>query len=294
MKNTIVLNEKVYLDEYLKSNKFLDNPYYIVGLYIRYQYFYNNLKPKQIKQVAYDFLESRYPQFSYNKSYWDDFIDISIRKAKKYPLRELNGIRITQMELNTISNIKNKILERLAFTLLCLAKYSIAVNPKSNGWVNFDAKIIYSLAHINCTVAERYQKLSKLYDMGLLELPKKNDNLSVRVTYINDNSDAALFIDDFRELGFEYLKYKGENYIRCGECGKLIRNNKNGTRRYCLDCAAYSPQLYKTMTCTDCGKEFRVDAMNNQSCRCDVCQEKRDKALKKERNRRYYLKKTQN
>ena len=287
MKNLIILNEKNYIEDCLKSNRTLENPYYDTNLFIRYQFFFNSLKPKQIKNASYEFLNLRYPAYVYNKPYWDEYIESAIKKAKRQPLRELDGVWITKAELETIGDINNKVLERLAFVLLCLAKYSTATNPKANGWVNFEAKLIYSLARINCTVSERYQKFSKLYGMGLIELPKKNDNLSVRVAYTNNDSDNVLFIDDFRELGYEYLKHKGENYIRCAECGRLIKANKRNTRRYCPDCAAYTPQQFKTVVCIDCGKEFRVDARLTNKCRCDECQDARNRDMSKERMRKF-------
>ena len=80
-----------------------------------------------------------------------------------------------------------------------------------------------------------------------------------------------MFIGDFRELGYAYLKYCGGNYINCCECGRLIKQNKYGNKKYCAECAAYIPKEYKAVTCVDCGTEFVVDAKNNQSCRCSKC-----------------------
>lgn len=156
--------------------------------------------------------------------------------------------------------------------MLCLAKLGNARNCKNNGWVSYTAKEIYSMARISCSVIERYEKLSQLNSLSLLEFPKKNDNLSSRVTYIDDESEKVLFISDFRELGYEYLKYKGENFIRCHECGTLIRNNKAGTKKYCHQCAAYSPIENKEIICVDCGKSFRVDARLANKHRCAICQ----------------------
>ena len=95
--------------------------------------------------------------------------------------------------------------------------------------------------------------------------------MSCRITYINDDSEKVLFISDFRELGYEYLKYKGENFIRCRECGVLIRNNKAGTKKYCSKCSGYIPQEVKTVVCIDCGKEFKVPGNNKRTIRCQEC-----------------------
>ena len=201
-------------------------------------------------------------------------------------MHEIDGVWITQSELDVIKGINNKVLERLAFTMLCLAKLNNARNPKNNGWVNQSAKEIFTLARISCSVINRYERLSQLYQMSLLELPKRNDNLNCKVTYINDDSDKVLFISDFRELGYEYLKHKGEKFIRCSECRILIRNNKSGTKRYCKDCSGYTPQRFKTVVCIDCGNEFEVDSRNNRSCRCKTCQTYMDKENARKRKQK--------
>ena len=105
---------------------------------------------------------------------------------------------------------------------------------------------------------------------------------------MDDESEKVFQVCDFRELGYEYLKYKGENYIRCSECGILTKGNKNGTKKYCSSCAQYSPQETKTIKCVDCGADFIVDARVMSKCRCDGCQIIREKQLKSERNQRYY------
>jgi len=46
----------------------------------------------------------------------------------------------------------------------------------------------------------------------------------------------------------------------------------------------------RDVQCVDCGKWFQASVKNKRACRCDVCKEENDKVLRKERNRRYYLK----
>lgn len=70
---------------------------------------------------------------------------------------------------------------------------------------------------------------------------------------------------------------KGENFIRCAECGILTRGNKNGTKKYCKDCSTHTPQETKWVVCVDCGNEFEVDARVSNKSRCSICQERKIK-----------------
>lgn len=277
----IVLNEKEYAEECLKNKTIDDKPFYTLSILAKYYYYCFGYRKKKITELLIDFMEKAYPRYSCNKTMWDENIEKIAKNVGRYTLYEIDGVWITKAELKTIENIKNKVLERLAFTLLCLAKLANIKNPNNTGWVNNDAKEIFTLARISCSVSNRYERLGELHQLSLLEFPKRIDNLSCRVTYINDDSEKVLFVSDFRELGYEYLKYKGENFIRCRECGILIRNNKAGTKKYCSKCAAYTPLTTKTIFCIDCGSEFEISSKNNKSCRCKICQEQRNREKKR-------------
>lgn len=269
----IVLNELEYAERCIRDSH-IDKPYFTLSILAKYYHYHRGYSSDDNIAELKDFLSNNYPKYKLERKYWDDVIEKLVGRVDKYTLYEIEGVWITENELATIEKINNDVLERIAFTLLCLAKLANARNEKSNGWVNESAKDIYTLARVSATTVEKYELLGDLYELGLIELPKRNDILSYRVTFIDDKSKNELFIHDFRELGYEYLKYKGQNIIRCAECGKLTRGNKAGTKRYCSSCAGYTPQKTKAATCVDCGKEFHIDAMNTKTTRCCDCQRK--------------------
>lgn len=271
----IVLNEKAYAEECLQKKSISDKPFHTLSILAKYYYYCFGYRKAKITELLIDFMEKYYPRYDCNKTMWNESIEKIAKNAGKYTLFEIDGVWITEAEFETIANIHNKVLERLAFTLLCLAKLGNAKNPKNGGWVNNDAKEIFSLARISCSVTNRYERLGELHNLLLLEFPRRIDNLSCRVTYINDDSEKKLFVSDFRELGYEYLKYNGENFIRCRECGVLIRNNKAGTKKYCQECSGYQYKDVKTKICIDCGTEFEVPGNNKRTVRCSECQTKR-------------------
>ena len=276
----IVLNEKAFAEDCLQKKFISDKPFYTLSILAKYYYHCFGYRKAKITEMLIDFMKKYYPRYDCNKALWNENIEKIAKNAGKYTLFEIDGVWITEKELETITNIHNKVLERLAFTLLCLAKLGNIKNPKNSGWVNNDAKEVFSLARISCSVANRYEHLGKLHQLSLLEFPKRIDNLSCRVTYINDDSPKKLFISDFRELGYEYLKYCGENYIKCQECGRLFKVNSKHYK-YCTLCKNEDSSKAKCIICADCGKAFFVSSKNNTVRRCKACQDKRNKDRKK-------------
>lgn len=277
----IILNEREYAENCLKENV-IDSKKPFRTLSILAKYYYNEgYRRKKISKLLIEFMDKNLPCYNFSKTVLEDAVEKIAKNAGKYRLHEINNISVTSTELNTISKINGKVLKRLAFTLLCLAKLGNMRNDKNNGWVNNPVKEVFSLARISCKSTDRYKYLNKLYQDGLLEFPKRLENLSCRVTFINLDGENVLSISDFRELGYEYMNYLGENFTKCQECGRLIKNNKYQNRKYCFDCVGYIPKMTKVITCIDCGKEFVVRAKNTKSVRCKECQDKHRKESKR-------------
>ena len=91
------------------------------------------------------------------------------------------------------------------------------------------------MACINTTAFDKDLKFNQLRELGLIEYAKKVNNLNIRVLYIDNDSESKIFVSDFRKLGYEWRLNNGEPYIRCADCGILVRKNK-GTTKYCKYC----------------------------------------------------------
>jgi len=271
----IILNEREYAEKCLSTYSYGDNIYETLQILAKY-YYSDGLRVKRIEKKLLEFLQSNYPRYSSNILKWQDTVEKISRRAGKYPLYENAEVMITKAELDTIAGIEEKkgkpVLRRLAFTMLCLAKLANQRNEKNNGWVNTSVKEIFDMAHISATNERKYQLLGDLGIIGLIEFPKKNDNLSNRVTFVNDDSPYVLTISDFRELGYEYLLYCGDNYVRCANCGRLFKGVKNGSKKYCNDCTGYLTYPQKTLICLDCGCTFETKMSNTRTIRCESCQ----------------------
>jgi hypothetical protein len=291
----IILNEREYVEEhYLRNNEIDEKPYDTLLLLARYYRNCLGYKKKQTQKLLSEYMSKNYPRYSVSRRKWDETIEDVAGSANNSPLHEIDCVWITKAELDVLDKVENKKMQLVAFTLLCLAKYHNLIKSTNNGWVNEDAKEIFDLARVNISMEDKDYMLHDIRDLGLIEFPMKTGNLANKVVFIDDNSEKVLRITDFRELGREYLLYKGGNFVRCSGCGRLIPKKTN--TRYCPECSEKKPdpeqkaENMRKVTCVDCGKVFFVPAKNTKTCRCDECRLKREKELKTERNRRYYEK----
>ena len=281
----LILNEKNYAEKLINGEVTDTNPYHALSLLARYYYHISGYRKSKIAILLNEYLYRRFFVEDYEKTRWEDIIERIAQNAKKHPPKEIAGVRITFAEMEIVDALPGVALRKLAFTILCLAKLGNLRNPNNNNWVNYSSKDVFDLANINCRSIDRELKIGTLYQKGLLEFPTRNDNLSYRVTYVNDDSNEAIFVDDFRELGYCYLNYHNGGYIRCRECGILMKdmslpNTAGRKKAYCKNCAAPLPDVYKEVVCSDCGNVFLTNRKDNRSMRCPYC--------RREYRREYY------
>lgn len=231
---------------------------------------------KELIVTLQEYLKGQYDDYQSVK--WQELIEKAIKRAKTSPIIDLEYIPVTQRELDIIKDISNKKLEKLAFTCLVVAKYYNLRSPSNNGYVNLDYSSLFKLARVTATTYEQPLLLNDLKQKGLVQRCKKVDNPNFKVLFIDDTSDIVLKVNDLRELGYTYLEYLGEPFIRCAGCGVLMRKKSNAMK-YCKDCRCQTMGT-KVITCCDCGKEIAINSKNNRTHRCDECQRKQDNKVK--------------
>ena len=232
----VVLNEKKQAEYIIKKGEVGNKPTSTLFLLAKYYRQKENLNKEQTFNKLNEFMENNYK--NYNSATWEDIIEDISKKANKYPLREIDHIEITKSEIDTIRNVCNIKYEKLVFTMLCYAKLYNKISDKNNGWVNTDIKELFRAARVSVRYRnDKFLYLNDLETAGLISFSNKNDNLNLRVTFVDNNSDTVLKIDDFRELGYEYLNYIGDGkFKRCECCKRLVRKlSKN--MKYCNECS---------------------------------------------------------
>lgn len=231
----VVLNEKKQAEYIIEKGEVGNKPTSTLFLLAKYYRQKENLNKEQTFNKLNEFMGKNYK--NYNSATWEDIIEDISKKANKYPLREIDYIEITKSEIDTIRNVCNIKYEKLLFTMLCYAKLYNKISDKNNGWVNTDIKELFRVARVSVRYKnDKFLYLNDLETAGLISFSNKNDNLNLRVDFVDNDSETVLKIDDFRELGYEYLNYIGDGkFIRCECCKRLIRKKSN-KQKYCTDC----------------------------------------------------------
>lgn len=200
-------------------------------------YIEEGYKPAAVRKKLDGFIIQCDPCASLVK--WADRADKAVRYATKRKSISIEHLVITKPEMDKIDSLDSKQLKRLAFTLLCLAKYAHAANPENDYWVNNKDSEVMALANVSTSLKRQAGLYSSLRELGLIEFSRKVDNTSVRVQFVEDG-ECALYVTDLRNLGYQYLMYHGEPYFVCANCGITTKysNPKNKrNQKYCKECA---------------------------------------------------------
>lgn len=234
----IVLNEHYSAEQAIQSRSLGNKPSETLTRVARYYIDnYDGADKKTIRDKLDVFLLQCDSTASIPK--WSKMLDFATDWAFKHEAINIESITITKPEMDKIDSLSGKQIRRLAFVLLCLSKYWNMVNEQNDYWVNSKDNEIMSFANINTSIRRQCAMYATLRELGLIQFSKKVDNTNVRVCFATDG-DTAMTITDLRNLGYQYLKYHGEPYFECVNCGittKYSNPVKGRSQKYCEACA---------------------------------------------------------
>lgn len=233
----IILNETEWAHDMLDKKSLGDSPYDTLRRVARY-YLDQQYKKSDVRRKLDFFILQCDPSASLPK--WSDTADKALNRAVKRPAVEIDCIVVTKPEMDIIDGLSGTQTRRLAFTLLCLAKYLDIVNPGGDHWVTTEDNEIMKMANINTSLKRQSAMFRKLNECGLIRFSRKVDNTNVRVCFMQDGEDAVR-IYDYRNLGYQYMLYHGGSFFECSNCGIVTKENNPQTGRkqkYCKACAA--------------------------------------------------------
>lgn len=234
---TVVLKENEWAHDMIRSSDLGKKPSETLRRVARY-YLDNGCSRIDTRKRLDSFLIRCEPTSSLTK--WSNILDYAVNKAEKYESIDIDSIDITDSEMHRIDALNGKQIKRLAFTLLCLAKYWKAVIPDGDYWINNKDTEIMALANINTSIKRQGLMYWTLREAGMVQFSKKVDNTNVKVCFVEEG-EVVLHINDFRNLGYQYLMYHGEPYFECANCGIIAKLDNPGVgrkQRYCKKCAA--------------------------------------------------------
>lgn len=243
----IILNEHEWAEEVILSRSLGKKPYETLNRIARY-YFDGGSTLPEVRSILENFIIQCDARASLPK--WSKTIDYAITAASKRDTIKIDAVRVTKSEMAKIDSIESRPLKRVAFALLCLAKYWDIVNKSTEHWVNNKDGEVMKMANISASVRRQSSMYRELKDLGLIQFSKRIDNTNVRVCFVDEESETAVDVSDFRNLGYQYLMYHGGPFVVCQNCGIVIKKNATakitldgrsspgGGRKYCPECQA--------------------------------------------------------
>ena len=236
----IILNEAAKAADILSGKAKLDDVKAAISLLARYDVqaakIDANTTKKHLKQVV----KSLYPNVANARA--DRLIEHYVNHAHEYPLHTLNGVPITQAELDIVVEQNGVRAKCLTFALLALAKLDTIKYPAVDYWYS-DKRWNELMKRANLTLCEddMCHIIHLLYKNGHIGLAKRVDNCSMHVLFADTAGEPVMILNeqDFMDLGYCLRAYLGEKYTRCEECGRWVKQRQRGKpRRFCDDCSS--------------------------------------------------------
>ena len=146
---SIVLNEYEWAERMINNHDLGKRPVETLNRVAKY-YLATGYSKREVRRMLDTFLIQCDPSASLPS--WSDMLDKIAKNVDKYPIIRVDGIDVTGKEMEAIEKLDGKQLRRLAFTLLCVAKYWDAVSERNDHWANTSDREIMQMANISTSI----------------------------------------------------------------------------------------------------------------------------------------------
>lgn len=284
----LILNEEKYAkDLYCEKNTDVKSTIGKIGYVTRYLLHSLGYSNQDNYKYTVEWMMKHHVNF--DESTYSNLIADAVKKAHKAPFYNIESIKITQTELETISTLDDPRAEKVLFVLLCMAKQQAVSYGFTNGLVKYSLTDLCKMARISVPTEDREYILYNIIQTGLLGYPKKNNTQCLIVNFIDNDGESVLSLDENNclELAYEYLNWKnnGVGYTRCELCDRVVKQSRSNPKRFCRECAEKIgdiPDDIKIIKCIDCNKMVYIPVFNTKTCRCEECQHEVDKQSKRD------------
>lgn len=237
---------------------------------------YSGVSEDELESKLVEFCKAFSPGFKYETHY--GFVDAAIKSTKKYVLRVPKPTPITEFEWNQICRCERYDYRKVLFVMLIIAKYFRDNNTKINRKVKesdtyyclASIKDILSLAEVKMSAEEVNEMFHTFYCMELIGI-RTGKSVVYTVEFVDTCTNVLEEITDYDHIMLHFDKLSGLPIGVCKTCGKLFKQNKNGTAVYCRLHRRHKQSQPAKKVCVDCHKAFVPPANNPNKTRCDEC-----------------------
>ena len=201
---------------------------------------YKKHKAREIYEVINKFLIENYGD--YNEIDWEELVRGIIKTTLRNDNPVINNVKeveIYKSEVEFIKNIKGEKFQKLAFTYLVYARLLYKLEGKNEEcWIDGKHQTeIFKDANVTDKGRLQLEDIHRMYKNNILELSFINSNNNVRITFNEkEKNEVGFIVNDFRELGLQWLDYCGNNKIeKCEICNRRIVKTTN-IKKYCKQC----------------------------------------------------------
>lgn len=238
----VIVDEEKIVDKAFEGKLLIDNQSKVVHLLIKYYCSQGKSDMLEIKEEIFKVMTKCDSEFTRPK--WNEYLEKQIFKYLKNKERynsnddliHIENIKITKEELKVIDSLKDKKLQKIAFILLVYVKIDQQLHKNDSEWINYALGNIFKESKI---IGNSKTKMKLLHELNKKELITNNlDNrkCSIKINYINNESESVLIIDDLEGVIYHYLNYIGEHWKKCEYCEKWIKANKSNNNTSCSEC----------------------------------------------------------
>ena len=237
-----IFNEKEYIESIIEARQVdLSNPTNTIRKLARYNFYVNGYTKSKNYNAIVGYMSKNFKDFS--EMTYQKAIDGCIRDVDKTPFKNIECVQITKNELDKISSLDDIKKQKLAFVLLCTAKYRDQYNPDNCHKTDISATDLYKMARVVLPREQRNIYLHFLVRDGLIEAHNNSKTKNKKLLFISEDSNDEVILKlkeiDFKELAYVYMSWKnnGDGFTKCQRCGKTIKQSKTRPRKYCEECA---------------------------------------------------------
>lgn len=253
----------------------------------RYNFFVKNIDGEDNYNSVLDYITKNAKDVFQENIY--DIVDKCVKGAKKYPLKSVDFVPITESEMKFIASLDNIKEEKATFVMLAIAKYYNIIKGEDYDSVFINHADICKMARITIPADKRSVFMQFAYDKGVLHRHTYADSIVKKLTFVshdeNDKVVLKLTEGDFKDLAYTYMAYlTPHKYRRCIRCKCWIKKDSKD-RRICKECSDkgdVEKEAIKEVHCIDCGRSVYVSINNTRTCRCDECQAAKVKEQKRD------------